>query len=286
MRNLRFCQTIRRFPGNVENAAGLKIALGTVLALLLFVGVGVAQTGAAPITAQKTPHEHAPMKLVGMFPGGAVTSANWSGYAVTGSEFTYAKGSWHVPEVDCNKTPDRYSAFWLGLDGYSDSTVEQTGTSSDCDGTTPVYYAWYEFYPAGSVTISMAVAPGDVMGASVTYSDGKFTLGLHNHTTGAEFHVTKAVSGAKRTSAEWIAEAPSGSGGILPLADFVRASYGEDYNSDADTNYATDKVVTDGPIIDFGADYHAITMVNGGITYSKPTALTADGTSFRVFWKH
>ena len=124
------------------------------------------------------------MRLHGTVPGGGVTSENWSGYAVTGSSFTFAKGSWHVPEVDCSKTPNTYSAFWEGIDGYSDKTVEQTGTASDCDGTTAQYYAWYEFYPAGSVPISMPIEAGDVRGASVTYSDGKFTVSIHNHTTG------------------------------------------------------------------------------------------------------
>ena len=227
------------------------------------------------------------MRLHGTVPGGGVTSENWSGYAVTGSSFTFAKGSWHVPEVDCSKTPNTYSAFWEGIDGYSDKTVEQTGTASDCDGTTAQYYAWYEFYPAGSVPISMPIEAGDVMGASVTYSDGKFTVSIHNHTTGAEFSKTLAVAGAKRTSAEWIAEAPSNSSGeILPLADFVRASFGADYASDPGTNYATDSAVSDGPIIDFGSNYHEITMVSSGsVVEATPTALTADGTSFRVNWK-
>ena len=216
------------------------------------------------------------------------TSSNWSGFAVKGSDFTYAKGAWHVPEVDCTKTPNTYSAFWVGIDGATDGTVEQTGTASDCNGTTPSYYAWYEFYPAGSVVISMAISPGDVMGASVTYADGEFTIGIHNHTTGAEYHNTQTVSGAKRTSAEWIAEAPccTSGGGVLPLADFVVANFGEDYNSDPGTNYATDSAVSDGPISAFGSNVESITMVYSGGNKAVPTVLTSDGTSFRVDWKH
>jgi Peptidase A4 family len=266
--------------------------LGSLVILLVLAALpALAQVSGEPTSplttaAAITPREHGPMRLHRLVPGGA-ESENWSGYAVTGSSFTFAKGSWHVPEVDCTKTPNTYSAFWVGIDGWSDKTVEQTGTASDCSGTTAQYYAWYEFYPAGSVVISMPIKAGDVMGASVTYANGEFTVGIHNHTTGAEFHKTMAVSGAHRTSAEWIAEAPSNSSGsILPLADFDRANYGEDYAADPGTNYATDSAVNDGPIVDFGADVRAITMVSsGGTTEAVPTALTKDGTSFRVNWK-
>lgn len=290
MTNPLFCQTVRRFRRNVENAAGCKIAFSAILALFLLTGLGSAQTEPTPTTAAITPRIHGPIRDHMKIDDSVGTSSNWSGFAVTGSDFTYAKGSWHVPEVDCTKTPNTYSSFWVGLDGdlSSSPTVEQTGTESDCDGTTPVYYVWYEFYPAGSVLIDMAVAPGDVMGASVGYSDGKFTVGIHNHTTGAEFSHTESLSGAKRSSAEWIAEAPccTSGGGILPLADFDVANFGEDYNSDPDTNYATDSVVNDGSILDFGSKRERINMVYSGGNKAVPTVLTSDGTSFRVYWDH
>jgi Peptidase A4 family len=258
------------------------------LGLVLATGSALTQTKEATASTSPLPtlslRQHGPMRLHAVVPGG-VTSENWSGYAVTGKNFTYAKGAWHVPQPNCGKTPDSYSSFWVGLDGYSDNTVEQIGTETDCDGTSPTYYAWYEFYPLPMVQIDMSISPGDVMGASVTYGDGIFTLGLHNHTTGAEFHTTLPLAGPHRSSAEWIAEAPSNSGGVLPLADFVRANYGEDYNSDPGTNYASDSTVNDGPIIDFGGDVVKITMEQFGVTLAAPTALTADGTSFRVNWK-
>jgi Peptidase A4 family len=288
MTNLLYCQPIRRFQGNTGNSAGYKTVFGTVLAVFLFVGLVSAQSGPIQTTAAITPRQHGPMRLHQDLHNGSVTTENWSGFAVTGSDFTYAKGSWHVPEVDCGKTPNTYSAFWVGIDGYGNKTVEQTGTSSGCNGTSPVYYAWYEFYPAGSVVItSMPIHAGDVMGASVTYSNGEFTVGIHNHTTGAEFSKTAKVSGAKRTSAEWIAEAPccTQGGGILPLADFDVANFGEDYTSDAGTNYATDSTENDKPIVDFSTR-EKITMVSSkGVTEAVPTSLTSDGTSFRVYWK-
>jgi hypothetical protein len=199
-----------------------------------------------------------------------------------------AKGSWTVPTVNCSKTPSTYSSFWVGIDGYSSSTVEQTGTDSDCSGSTPRYYAWYEFYPAGSVLISsVPVSPGNKLSASVTYSGTEFTISITNVTTGKTFSKSSRVSGARRTSAEWIAEAPccTGSGGILPLADFGTVDFGSDYTGVSGTNDATDGAIS-GPISEFGSSVFSITMVSsGGANEAVPSALTADGTSFDVVWE-
>ena len=176
----------------------------------------------------------------------------------------------------------------MGFDGYSNGTVEQNGTDSDCSGTTPVYYAWYEFYPAGSVLIKdVPVSPGDVMSAEVSYNGSEFTLYIKNETTGKSHSRTKAVSGAKRSSAEWIAEAPccTKGGGILPLADFGKANFGEDKTGVGGTNYATDSS-TSGPIHAFGSSVEEITMVSSkNVVEAVPTSLTSDGTSFTVAWK-
>lgn len=64
-----------------------------------------------------------------------------------------------VPTVDCIVTPTSYSAFWVGLDGYSSKTVEQIGTEADCKGATPSYYAWYEFYPKFPVINVLPIKP-------------------------------------------------------------------------------------------------------------------------------
>jgi Peptidase A4 family len=252
------------------------------------------QSASSPTNPVISPRQHAPRRIYPLAPErveGNVTvsdSTNWSGYAVTGSSFTSAKASWKVPTVNCTKTPNTYAAFWVGLDGWTSSTVEQTGTDSDCDGKTPSYYAWYEFYPAGSVLISsVSVAPGDEMSASVVYSGSEFTITITNETTGKSYSKSGKVSGAKRSSAEWIAEAPccTNSGGILPLADFGTVDFGEDYTNVSSTNYATDSSVS-GPIGDFGTAINEAIMVNGstGADEAVPSALTSDGTSFTVTW--
>jgi hypothetical protein len=232
--------------------------------------------------------QNATMKLHAIRADGGVESYNWSGYAVTGSDFTSAKGSWKVTKADCAKTPNSYEVAWVGIDGYSDSTVEQTGTLTYCDGSTAEYYAWYEFYPLEDIEVinDYKATPGDVIDASISFADGEFTLTITNETTGKTFS-KKGKQTAKRASAEWILEAPASSSGILPLADYGTISFGDDYTDVTGTNTASDKAKT-GPISDFGtANVKEITMVNESTKAkeSVPTALTTDGSSFKVSWK-
>ncbi|HXW89889.1 MAG TPA: G1 family glutamic endopeptidase [Terriglobales bacterium] len=243
---------------------------------------------APPTAAVISLPQHKPMKFHRVRIDGTVESENWSGYAVTGSDFTNARGSWTVSAVTCSTTPNTYAAFWVGIDGYSSDTVEQTGTLAYCDGTSAFYYAWYEFYPAASVEItSVPVSPGDQISAEVTYNGTEFTTTITNETTGASYSKKGRVRGAARSSAEWIAEAPccTSSGGILPLSDFGTASFGEDYTDVSDTNFATD-TSTSGVISAFGSDVQEIIMVSSsGSEEALPSALTSDGTSFQVAWK-
>lgn len=240
------------------------------------------------------PRQHGPRRRFKPAPEskiGGVTvseSTNWSGYAVTGSSFTSATGSWIVPAVDCSQTPNTYSSFWVGIDGWTSSTVEQTGTDSDCSGSTPNYYVWYEFYPKFSYLVpSVPVSPGDKISASVNYDGTQFTLAITNETKGQSFTKTGKVPRAQRSSAEWIAEAPccTNGGGILPLSDFGTGLFGEKYTGIADTNFATDASVS-GPIKAFGAGVNESIMVDGttGAAEAVPSSLSSDGASFKVTW--
>ena len=190
-----------------------------------------------------------------------------------------------VPSVTCTSTSNQYSSFWVGIDGYSSSTVEQIGTDSDCISGNPTYYAWYEFYPKPSSRVnSIAVQPGDKMSAEVKYAKGMFTVSITDVTTGASFSKSAKVNAANRNSAEWIAEAPW-SGGILPLANFGTAYFGYDPTGIASTNYASVGGST-GPIGSFGSSVQSITMVStsSGAIKAQPTSLSTDGTSFNMTW--
>ncbi|MHB8605393.1 MAG: G1 family glutamic endopeptidase [Thermoplasmatota archaeon] len=214
------------------------------------------------------------------------TSTNWAGYAIetnlarpASGAVTDVQGNWIVPAVTCaGGGTDAYSAAWLGIDGYASNSVEQTGTESDClsGGATPYYAAWYEMYPKPSFRISMAISPGDKMFADVHYNgNGKFHLTLTDTTTGATFSTTQASSKAKRSSAEWIEEAPS-SGGVLPLANF-----GNDTFSAASATLNGHG----GNISDASWQSDAITMVNGAGQVKCATGGLSGGTAFTETWQ-
>ena len=217
------------------------------------------------------------------------SSLNWSGYAVTGPSGSVrdARGSWVVPSIQtaCTGT-NQYSSFWVGIDGFNSGTVEQTGTDSDCQNGAPVYYAWFEFYPHPAFLIKgLIVHPGDRMSAEVSFNGRSFTVSISNVNTGQSFSTSSRVRSAQRSSAEWIAEAPSSSGGILPLANFGTVSYGTDNTGISSTCFATISGTT-GAIGSFGSSVQQITMVsNSGTVKAQPSSLSSDGTSFSVSWR-
>jgi hypothetical protein len=136
-----------------------------------------------------------------------VYSTNWSGYAVTGGTFTTATASWTQSAVTCTSSDGSTDMSpWVGIDGYSTSTVEQTGTSGDCSGATTQYYAWYEMYPRNVIVIKHTVKAGDKFTATVTHTSGtKYTLKLKDITEGWTNTVTKSIT-AKDASAEAVME--------------------------------------------------------------------------------
>jgi hypothetical protein len=116
-------------------------------------------------------------------------------------------------------------------------------------------------------------------------SSSTFTVTITDTSTGATYTTTGTVRNAARSSAEWIAEAPSSSRGVLPLANFGTANYGYDNTGVSGTCYATIGGSTE-PIGSFGSAVQTITMVsNSGATKALPSALSSDGTSFSVTWE-
>jgi len=198
------------------------------------------------------------------------TSTNWSGYAVTGSRFTSVSASWTQPTAKCSGTA--YSSFWVGLDGDTSNTVEQTGTDADCSGSTPQYYAWYEMYPKFPVNLRGTVRPGDHLSASVTTDgSGRFTLTITDSTQGWTNTTNARLKSAKLASAEVIAEAPSSSGGVLPLANFGSVGF-----SAATANGSL--LTSSTPHLD------PITMQSGSTVKAQPSSIS--NGAFSVAWKH
>ena len=200
------------------------------------------------------------------------TSSNWAGYAVTGGRYTSVSASWVQPAVNCSVTPTGWSSFWVGLDGDTTNTVEQTGSEADCSSGRAVYSAWYEMYPKYPVNYSNTVKAGDSFSASVT-TDGRggFSLTLTDTTQGWSHTATARLKSAKLGSAEVIAEAPSSSGGVLPLADFGTANF-----TAAKANGISFASLS-------GRD--AINMASGSTTKATTGSINSTG-AFAVTWKH
>src|SRR3954470_23952005 len=67
-------------------------------------------------------------------------SSNWAGYAVTSIDpttpvtYSSVSGTWTQPAANCASTASGYSAFWVGLGGYAETSqgLEQIGTESNC----------------------------------------------------------------------------------------------------------------------------------------------------------
>jgi hypothetical protein len=209
---------------------------------------------------------------------------NWAGYAESSGTGTVTQvtGSWTQPAVTCGKGT-ALAAFWIGIDGLTSNTVEQTGTLAQCSSHTATYYSWWETYPANSVQEFAAIHAGNKFNATVTYhsSTKEFTMSLSDISTGKTWTKVSKNSGAEENSAECIAERPAGANnasGLYALAKFGTVSFG--------SCAATVSGVTGG-IGSFSTVYE-ITMVNyssGTRVLASPSSLTGN-SAFTVTWKH
>ena len=261
--------------------AGLLLSASLLLPMLL-AGSVVAAPAVHGITFASTHHKGGGG---GTCTGGTVTpttSSNWAGYAVqtclnspASGVVSFVGGTWTEPTVQCTGTATSYSAFWVGIDGYSSRSVEQIGTDSDCASGVPSYYAWYEMYPKMPSNLVIAIHPGDVITATVTYiGSGKFTLAISDATDGASFSTTQMYNKAARSSAEWVTEAPSG-GSVLPLANFGTVQF---TSCTATLNGVT------GAIQDNAWQASQMTMVGSTDTKATTSNLGSNGESFSNTW--
>ncbi|MDX6400055.1 MAG: hypothetical protein QOF27_661 [Gaiellaceae bacterium] len=228
-------------------------------------------------------------------------SSNWSGYAVAGSAldasttFTSVSGQWVQPTASCTSSRSTYSAFWVGLGGFSESSqaLEQIGTSADCTATGKATYSmWYELVPAASVPIKFKVFPGNVINASVKVTGTSVTLQIRNLTRKTKFTKTLLMSAPDTSSAEWVAEAPSACSTSsrcvqLPLTDFgtVKFTKASATTTDGHMGTITDSTwsATTIQLIEGASGRFAASQPAS--TGAVPTALSNDGSAFAVAWE-
>jgi hypothetical protein len=234
----------------------------------------LAQTHAA-IPATQLPHPVSARE-------GLYTSSNWSGFADLSknrTHFTHVSSSFRVPSVDCAQSDGGTEGNWVGIDGFSSRSVEQTGTLSDCSSGYPAYYAFYEMYPLAP-EVYTGVSPGDRINVSVQYHLGEYTLDLTDVTTGGYIHTRHACPvRCVRTSAEVIVERPSTSSGPVPLADFGSTSF-------SSTHVAASPTTGDLDAKSGRWSSAKIYMKTDGTTLAAPSVLSGGGSAFGVTWKN
>jgi Peptidase A4 family len=166
-------------------------------------------------------------------------SSNWSGYAETGT-YTGVTGTWTVPSVAATSS-STYSATWIGVDGFNDDDLIQTGTEQDYYGGAAHYDAWWEILPAAETEISPTsdpVSPGDRMSGAIyetssttttttsygffrrTTSEHVWAITISDTTKGWSFTTDQGYSGPG-SSAEWVVEAPEVNGRIASLSHYT-----------------------------------------------------------------
>ncbi len=242
-------------------------------------------------------------------------SYNWGGYAVcaeaasdcdayeaVASSVTYVAGTWTVPTIttahgaSCSDSENTWydASVWVGIDGLFSSTVEQTGTSSDCFYGQTSYYAWLEFYPSASETINFTVNAGDVISASVTCRAATVsgTPGANCTTTLTDQTARQSytspltfVPGALLDSAEWITESAYYYG-FLALTPITSVNF---QNAVATYDGVTKSIA------EFGSGVFWLVMVTFDFPYvptyqqssmvkGEPSQLGYLGNSFTTYW--
>ena len=251
-----------------------RLAFSALAAVTLTVGTVPTLASAAPMLAHG--------RHVGQVEcGQSCRSLNWSGYAVTHHHFSSVTGSWVVPAVDCSKGGRQFTSNWVGLNGWNNGNVEQTGTDGKCVQGKASYVAWWEIFPLPSVG-RFAVKPGDQINASVTYdnSTGTYTVKLVDKTRHRAIkHEYTHPAYAPNTSAEWIVERPALC--TDPQCNGFKITKLAKYGTSTFTNAMADGQ----PISNW--TWHATTMDDSkGENLSVPGALSSTGTSFTMTWEN
>ncbi len=203
-------------------AAGGLLLVSAPVSAPAVAAAGIVNAPRHVLTVGKGTHGHGGGGSISAF---GWASSNWSGYAVDTSKYSAITGQWVVPAVSRTKGPT-YSSSWIGIDGFNNSSLIQTGTEQDYSSHGAQYYAWWEILPAAETVITGdPVSPGDHMSASIVNDgNGTWTITLNDTTKPWTFTTTQTYSGPA-TSAEWIEEAPTIGGHVATLAHYGQTTF-------------------------------------------------------------
>ncbi len=173
-------------------------------------------------------------------------SSNWSGYAETCSApYTSIGGSWTVPAV--SSPAGSYSATWIGIDGFNNSDLIQTGTEQDVSTSgTASYAAWWT--TSANNFIEQPITSGCTPSSSscgVVHAGDQITAKIEQDSSGSSQWTITISDGLSWTftrpltytgpgaSAEWIVEAPTIGGKVSTLSDYASSTSPLIFNPDS-----------------------------------------------------
>ena len=213
-------------------------------------------------------------------------SSNWSGYVATSraQQFSCVEGTWKQPSVHCPSRGVRTVSYWVGIGGVGQEALEQIGTQTECAGGRAIVVAWHESLPRerAEVTEPLDVRPGDTVWAQARWlGAAAYRLSLVDITHPVQFGIRDSNPTLRRTSAEWIVEAPTGgcpdSCHVLSMPDFGRLRFSGTWVTAADVR---------APLDGSGFTHERETMITRkGLVRSVVSSTAPDGTSFTVVWK-
>ncbi|KAI1325101.1 peptidase A4 family-domain-containing protein [Xylariaceae sp. FL0255] len=160
-----------------------------------------------------------------------VESDNWSGAALVTSGVTEVSGTFTIPKPSApsggSSNGEYCGAAWVGIDGYNDDDLIQTGVLWCVEGGSYLYEAWYEYLPASLVEYSgITVTNGESV--TVTATKTGTNSGVTTLTAGGK-EVTHTFSGESSPipgdSAEWIVEDFESGDSLVPFANFGTVTF-------------------------------------------------------------
>ena len=219
-----------------------------------------------------------------------VGSENWSGYAQSApaGTFTGVSATFVVTTVDTKMSGTQYSSDWVGVDGFNNGKLVQAGVEEDNFDGAAYYQAWTEVLPKSENPLTLTIAPGDLVTATVhEIADNRWVMMVSDDTTGKS---AKRVVNyrAPGTSVEAIHERPcviAGCNSVSDLADlattsdevFDPAQFTES-RPRTSTVYQPLLVPTSGAIL-----YDIVMLANNGSTpLATPSGPNAAGDGFAV----
>ena len=180
--------------------------------------IGASDSQSVPETVQETFNlEIAPTEISpDLALSGSASGTIWAGYLEQSSTaFTAAYGTLTVPTVTADSSNS--VSPWVGIDGYGTNSLIQAGVSAISGNNTTSYHVWWETLgPSGSAQDvapqdQFDASPGDTINVYIwQLSAGQWEITVNDMTSGRGFRTSVSYTGAD-TTAEWIAETPSGS---------------------------------------------------------------------------